>query len=63
MKINKTAAYEPIDSESSLFFSDDFGLYSEFGFEIVKYLTDAKTARKKLNNQAYFIIGASFNLE
>lgn len=45
------------------FFSDGFGLYSEFGFPIAKYDTDELTAIDKLHNQAYFNIGASFNLE
>jgi len=45
------------------FFSDGFGLYSEFGFPIAKYKTSELTINEKLHNQSYFNIGASFNLE
>ncbi len=45
------------------FFSDGFGLYSEFGFPIAKYKTTDLTIIEKLHNQSYFNIGASFNLE
>ncbi len=45
------------------FFSEGFGLYSEFGFPIAKYDTDELSAADQLNNQSYFNIGASFNLD
>ena len=45
------------------FFSEGFGLYSEFGFPIAKYDTAELITSGKLHNQAYFNIGASFNLE
>ena len=45
------------------FFTDGFGLYSEFGFPIAKYKTTELTVNEKLHNQSYFNIGASFNLE
>lgn len=45
------------------FFSEGFGLYSEFGFPIAKYKTDELSAVDKLHNQAYFNIGASFSLD
>lgn len=44
------------------FFSQGFGLYSEFGFPIAKYKTANLSPAEKLNNQAYFNIGASFNI-
>jgi len=44
------------------FFSQGFGLYSEFGFPIAKYKTDDLTLNEQLHNQAYFNIGATFNL-
>lgn len=45
------------------FFSEGFGLYSEFGFPIAKYDSDELSAADKLHNQSYFNIGASFNLD
>jgi hypothetical protein len=43
------------------FFTDGFGLFSEAGFPIAKYNTDA-TGFEELNNQFTFTIGASFNM-
>jgi len=45
------------------FFSQGFGLFSEFGFPLAKYKTGVLTAADQLNNQSYFNIGAVFNLE
>jgi len=45
------------------FFSEGFGLYTEFGFPIAKYETETLTLADKFHNQTYFNIGASFNLE
>lgn len=44
------------------FFSQGFGLYSEFGFPIAKYDTSQLTTAEKIHNRIYFNIGASFNL-
>jgi hypothetical protein len=43
------------------FFTDGFGLFSEAGFPIAKYNTDA-SGFENLNNQFTFNIGASFNM-
>lgn len=45
------------------FFSEGFGLFSEFGFPIAKYDTETLAPQDKLHNQTYFNIGASFNIE
>ncbi len=44
------------------FFTDGFGIYSEFATPFAKYKTDNLTAAEKLHNQFVFSIGASFNL-
>ena len=44
------------------FFAEGFGIYSEFGFPIAQYKSGSLTPEEKLHNQAYFSIGASFNL-
>ncbi|NHF58762.1 hypothetical protein FK220_005385 [Flavobacteriaceae bacterium TP-CH-4] len=43
------------------FFSDGFGVYTELGFPIAKYETDALTPAEKLHNQFVINLGASFN--
>jgi hypothetical protein len=43
------------------FFTEGFGLFTEAGFPIAKYNTDA-SGFEKLNNQFTFTIGASFNM-
>lgn len=43
------------------FFSEGFGLFTEAGFPIAKYNTDA-SGFEKLNNQFTFSIGASFGM-
>jgi hypothetical protein len=45
------------------FFSEGFGIYSEFGFPLAKYKTENLTPAELLHNQSYFNIGAVFNLE
>ena len=44
------------------FFTDGFGIYSEFATPFAKYKTENLTAAEKLHNQFVFSIGASFNL-
>ncbi|MBF4471694.1 MULTISPECIES: DUF6646 family protein [Flavobacterium] len=44
------------------FFTDGFGVFTEFSFPIAKY-NDNKDVFDHLNNQAAFSIGASFNLD
>jgi hypothetical protein len=43
------------------FFTEGFGLFTEAGFPIAKYNTDA-SGFDKLNNQFTFTVGASFNI-
>ncbi|MBB4800966.1 hypothetical protein HNP37_001005 [Flavobacterium nitrogenifigens] len=43
------------------FFTDGFGVFTEIGFPIAKYSSD-NGVFDKLNNQATFSLGASFNL-
>ena len=44
------------------FFSDGFGLFTEFGTTFAKYNSDALTPAEKINNQFNANIGAVFNL-
>lgn len=44
------------------FFSDGFGVYTEFNLPFAKYNTDALDAGEKLHNQFTLNLGASFNL-
>lgn len=44
------------------FFTDGFGMFTEVGFPIAKYVKDTY-AFDHLNNQVTFSIGASFNLD
>ncbi|GGW46769.1 DUF6646 family protein [Arenibacter certesii] len=44
------------------FFSDGFGIFTEFGTPIAKFKTRDLTPAEKLHNQFVFSIGASFNL-
>ncbi len=44
------------------FFSDGFGLYTEFNVPFAKYNTDVLDAGEKLFNQFTINLGASFNL-
>jgi hypothetical protein len=44
------------------FFSDGFGLFTEFNVPIAKYNTDTLTPAEKLHNQFTFNFGASFSL-
>jgi hypothetical protein len=44
------------------FFSDGFGLFTEFNIPIAKYNTDTLTPAEKLHNQFTFNFGASFSL-
>lgn len=44
------------------FFSDGFGIYTEFGAPLAKYKIRDLTPAEKLHNQFVFSIGASFNL-
>lgn len=44
------------------FFTDGFGVFSEFNIPLAKYNTDALTPVEKLNNQFTMNLGASFNL-
>lgn len=44
------------------FFSEGFGIYSEFNTPFAKYKTGALTAAETLHNQFTVNIGASFNL-
>jgi outer membrane protein G len=43
------------------FFTEGFGIYTETGFPLAKYKTDA-VENERLNNQFTFQIGAAFNL-
>ena len=44
------------------FFSDGFGLFTEFGTTFAKYNSEALTPAEKINNQFNANIGAVFNL-
>lgn len=44
------------------FFSEGFGLYTEFGVPLAKYDTGALTPAERIHNQFTFSVGASFNL-
>jgi len=44
------------------FFSDGFGLFTEFGTTFAKYNSDALTPAEKIHNQFNANIGAVFNL-
>lgn len=44
------------------FFSEGFGLYTEFNVPFAKYNTDILTPAEKLFNQFTFNFGASFNI-
>ena len=44
------------------FFSEGFGLYTEFNLPIAKYNTDHLSPAEKLHNQFTVNIGASFNI-
>lgn len=44
------------------FFSDGFGLYTEFNVPFAKYNTEILDAGEKLHNQFTLNLGASFNL-
>ncbi|MGR7812955.1 DUF6646 family protein [Lacinutrix undariae] len=44
------------------FFTDGFGLFTEFNAPLAKYNTDTLTAAEKIHNQFTFNIGATFNL-
>jgi len=44
------------------FFSDGFGLFTEFNFPISRYNTGVLTAAERLYNQTHVSFGASFNL-
>jgi len=44
------------------FFTDGFGVYTEFNIPFAKYNAEALTAAETLNNQFSVNIGASFNL-
>ena len=44
------------------FFTDGFGIYTEFNAPFAKYKTEALTPAEKLHNQFMVHFGASFNL-
>lgn len=44
------------------FFSEGFGVYTEFNVPFAKYNTDVLEPSEKLHNQFTFNLGASFNL-
>jgi len=44
------------------FFSDGFGIYSEFNVPLAKYNSDTLTPAEKIHNQFTVSFGATFNL-